>query len=137
MFDLPNVVKACGGRGMGGRLTREGGDFFDRVPEGADLYILKFILHDWDDERSVKILRNVRAAMAEGARVAVIEAVLPPTPVPHPAWLMDLNMLAITEGRERTAAEYGALFEAAGLVLQRVVDTASPLSVLIAAARPE
>lgn len=135
VFDLPEIVASCrGGQELSGRLTREGGDFFVSAPAGGDLYLLKFILHDWDDAHAIAILKNVRAAMREAGRVAVIETVLPPDLSPHPGWLMDLNMLAITEGRERTAREFADLFARAGLVLEREIATASPLSVLIAKA---
>jgi hypothetical protein len=102
------------------------------VPENGDLYVLKFILHDWDDQRAETILRRVREAARPGGRVAIIETVLPESPTEHPGWLMDLNMLVMTGGRERTAGQFAALLKRTRWELERVVPTASPLSVVIA-----
>jgi len=135
LFDLPEVVAQAEerlGADLDGRLAAVPGDFFRSVPPGADLYLLKLILHDWDDERGVAILRNVRAAAPEGARVAIVEAVLPERPNDHAGWWWDLQMLVMTGGRERSRDEYAALLRAAGWRLERVVDTASPLSVVLA-----
>jgi hypothetical protein len=136
VFDLPEVIdrhRVEQADDAGGRLTAVGGDFFERVPEGADLYLLKFILHDWDDERAVAILRRVREAVAPDGRLALVETVLPETLAEHPGWLLDLNMLVITGGRERTASEFTTLLDAAGWQLERVTPTESPLSVILAA----
>ncbi len=135
IFDLPRVVEAAQegwqGTDEATRLSAVGGDFFDAVPEGGDLYLLKFILHDWDDARSIQILRNIRTAIRPGGRVAVIEMVLPDSIAPHPGWLMDLNMLVMTGGRERRAAQYQTLFDAAGFTTERVIPTASPMSIIL------
>ncbi|MDB5365614.1 MAG: methylase involved in ubiquinone/menaquinone biosynthesis [Rhodospirillales bacterium] len=134
VYDLPDVAAECMSRiemdGLGDRLSAAGGDFFREVPVGADLYLLKFILHDWDDARSAVLLANIRRAIAADGRVVIVEMLLPPTPVPHPGWMMDLNMLAMTGGRERTEAEYRHLLAAAGLHLESVTPTASPVAVL-------
>jgi hypothetical protein len=119
---------------FGDRLTGVAGDFFEAVPEGGDLYLMKFILHDWDDKRAEAILRRVRAAVRPAGWVAIVETVLPESPVKHPGWLMDLNMMAITGGQERTASAYATLLERARWRLERVVPTRSPLSVLLASA---
>lgn len=136
VFDLPEVVAQVEDEDLGadldGRLAAVAGDFFDAVPPGADLYLLKLILHDWDDEHAVAILRTVRAAAPEGARVAIVEAVLPERPDDHAGWWWDLQMLVMTGGRERSRDAYAALLQAAGWRLERVVDTASPLSVVLA-----
>jgi hypothetical protein len=133
VLDLPEVVAGLPApNGLGDRLTGVGGDFFDAVPAGGDLYLLKFILHDWDDERAETILRRVREAVRPDGRLAVIETVLPDAPVDHPGWLMDLNMLVMTGGRERTADIYAAILRRAGWSIEDVVPTASPLSVVMA-----
>jgi hypothetical protein len=137
LFDLPEVIdgwRAEDPSDLDGRLTRVAGDFFDAVPAGGDLYLLKFILHDWDDERAGAILRRVRDAAVPGSRLAIVEMVLPDEPTEHPGWLMDLNMLVLTGGRERTAQAFGRLLEGTGWRLERAVPTESPLSVLLAAA---
>ena len=119
LFDLPEVIdgwRADGGNELEGRLTAAAGDFFHAVPEGGDLYLLKFILHDWDDQRAEAILRRVRDAVGPGGRLAIIEMVLPDLPTEHPGWLMDLNMLALTGGRERTRRAFETLVERGGMV---------------------
>jgi hypothetical protein len=134
VFDEPAVAAKApaliAAGGVAGRCAAEGGDFFASVPEGGDAYVLKFILHDWDDERAVTILKNIRRAMTDDAKVLVIEAVVPPGNAPDFSKLIDLHMLIMTGGRERTEAEYAALFARAGLRLARVVQTASPMSVV-------
>jgi len=137
LFDLP--ATAAEGKAMWAdaaeapRLTAIGGDFFASVPAGGDLYLLKFILHDWTDQQSIAILRNIRAAMKPDGTVAIIEMVLPDDPaIRHPGRFMDLNMLVMTGGRERSANDYAALLEAAGLTLRSVTPTPSPMSVITA-----
>jgi hypothetical protein len=136
LYDLPTVAeKAAAGdyvRRHDGRLRAVGGDFFKEVPVG-DLYLLRFILHDWDDARSVQILSNIRKEIAPNGRLVVIEMVLPGPNEPHVGPLMDLNMMVMTGGLERTEADFAALFDKAGFRLQRRVATASPFSVLEAA----
>lgn len=111
-------------QGVADRCDVVTGDFFESVPEGSDVYLLKSVLHDWDDERCVTILRNCRAAMHPGARVAVVEFVLPDRlaadPGQLPAVLLDLIMLAYAGGKERTESEFRALLERAGLRLERI-----------------
>lgn len=109
------------------------GDFLATVPARGDLYLLKFILHDWPDRECVTILRNIRRAMAPGARLAVIEVLLPSEPVPHFSWLLDLNMMMITGGRERRADQYRDLLAESGFRLVRSTPTQSVLSVIEAA----
>lgn len=135
VFDLPDTVAAgpalWAGSPEADRLQAVGGNFFESVPEGGDLYLLKFILHDWDDERAAAILMNVRRAILPEGRLAIMETVLPDEPgAPHPGWLMDLNMLVMTGGRERSAKDYQALLEAAGFRMTRVTPTESPMSVI-------
>jgi O-methyltransferase len=106
------------------------GDFFAAVPAGADLHVLKFILHDWNDEESVRLLRRCRAAIAPTGRVLLIEMLVPEENRPDFVQVMDLNMLVMTGGMERTAAEYGELFARAGFRLSNVVATASPFHLI-------
>jgi hypothetical protein len=127
VFDLPEVVTGAGdelaARGVRDRCEVVGGDFFAEVPKGSDLYVLQSIVHDWDDDSAVRILRRVRDAMEPGARVLLLEAVVPPTGVVHPAKYADLLMLVLTgRGRERTLEEYRTLATRAGLRLERVVS---------------
>ncbi|MCF6228052.1 MAG: methyltransferase domain-containing protein, partial [Planctomycetes bacterium] len=129
LFDLPAVVE--GATDVGERITCEGGDFFEGVTAGGDCYILKHIIHDWSDEQSIKILSNIANSMADGGKVLLVESVMPDSPEPHPAKFMDMNMLAMTEGGcERTETEYAALFEKAGLKLQAIHPTPSPMSII-------
>ncbi|GAB3240925.1 acetylserotonin O-methyltransferase [Mycolicibacterium hippocampi] len=118
VFDLPHVVpdaaEAARSDGLLDRFTAFGGDFFESVPS-ADLYVLKYILHDWDDESCIRILKNCRASLEEGGRIVVIDYLVGELGAPGPAPLMDLNMLVMTGGRERDTAEFDALFESAGL----------------------
>ena len=133
LFDLPHVVEgaraALGAAGLAPRCEVIAGDFFQRVPEG-DIHLLKHVLHDWDDEQALTILRNVAAAMRPGGRVLLVEMVVPEDDQPSIAPLMDLNMLVLVPGRERTRTEYASLLAGAGLRLQRVIDTRSPFQVL-------
>lgn len=112
------------------RIRTESGDFFRAVPAGADLYLLKFILHDWDDDRAAAILANIRKAIAPEGHLIVVEIVLPPGNEPHVGPLIDLNMMVMTGGVERTEEEYAKLLARAGFRLERVVATRSPFSVI-------
>ena len=103
------------------------GDFFERVPEGADCYVMANVLHDWDDTRSIEILGNCRRAMTDGAKVLIVERLIPEDGSdPVPTLLSDINMLVITGGQERTNAEYGNLLESAGLKLGNIQPVAAP-----------
>jgi O-methyltransferase domain/Dimerisation domain len=134
LFDLPDVVKGAGpilkNAGVSTRVTCQGGSFFEGVPAGGDTYLLKLILHDWNDDECVAILSACRKAMAPGGRIVVLEMLITTEGPPSPAPLMDLNMLVMLTGRERTSDEYGALFARAGLTLSRVVPTHSPFAVI-------
>jgi O-methyltransferase/methyltransferase family protein len=136
VFDRPNVVGAAAvaaaRRGLTDRIDVVGGDFFQAVPP-ADLYLLKMILHDWDDDRSVQILENCRAAMNPGGRIAIVEMIVGEPSDPGQAALIDMNMLAVVPGQERSLAEYDALLSAAGLQRTAVVPTRSAQSVIEAA----
>lgn len=131
LFDLPGVVEGADASALGDRIQREGGDFFKAVPAGADCYTLKHIIHDWSDDQSVTILKNIAEVMDPNGRVLVVETVMPETPEPHPAKFMDVNMLAMTEGGcERTEKEYAELLGKAGLKLKAVHPTPSPTSII-------
>lgn len=124
LFDRPEVVADS-------TLPAEGGDFFTAVPGGADAYLLSRVVHDWDDADAVAVLRNCRRAMSADATLLIVEAVLPVRAVDEPAVVrMDLHMLALLHGRERTTVEYAALLADAGLVLASVVPTSAGVHVL-------
>ncbi len=135
LFDLPHVVQGAVDRlqreGMTDRCSVVGGDFFDSIPDGADAYAMKFIIHDWDDDRAIRVLRNCRRVMRAHARILVIERVLSAGDEADFGKFSDLQMLVFSpSGRERTEAEFRALYNAAGLRLTRVVPTTSPLSII-------
>jgi hypothetical protein len=135
LFDLPRVVERgrvfLAEQGLAGRCRTEVGSFFDAVPAGADAYFMKHIIHDWDDDDCVRLLGNVRKAMADHAKLVVCEKVVPPGNGPSVAKTMDLVMLVMTDGgRERSEQEYDALFARADLRLRRVVPTRSDNSIL-------
>ena len=106
------------------------GDFFEAVPGGADLHLLKQIVHDWDDQRATRVLQNCHRALAQAGKLLLVEMVVPPDNRPSPAQAMDLNMLVILGGRERTEEEYRHLLQATGFRLERVIPTHSPFSVI-------
>jgi hypothetical protein len=138
LFDRPGVIPAVEERmraeGVADRCELVAGDFFQSVPEGADCYLLSRVIHDWDDDDSVRILSRVRDAMPAGSRLLLVESLLPERVADQPlAVRMDVNMFMLfTEAHERTEAEYRRLLERAGLQLDRVHPTRSPagLSVL-------
>jgi hypothetical protein len=133
LFDTPQVVEGASAllerEGVPERVERVAGDFFASVP-AADAYIMKHIIHDWDDDRSVKILSNIREAMEPGAKVLIVETVVPEGDGPHYSKLLDLEMLASPGGAERTAEEYASLLARAGLRLTRITPTRSPFSII-------
>jgi hypothetical protein len=139
LFDRPATVAGAGallqGAGVGDRCAVVGGSFFEAVPAGGDLYVLKSVLHDWDDDRAAAILRTCRRAMGPAGRLLLIERVLPPGNAPSPGRWMDLNMLVAAGGRERTEAEYRSLLAGAGFEATRVVPTTAEVSLLEATPR--
>ncbi len=134
LFDQPHVVATAAAvldqAGVAGRCEVVEGNFFDAVPAGGDAYLLKSILHDWDDASAGRILRSCRAAMADTGRLCVVDRVIRPGNDPDPAKYMDLIMLVMLGGRERTADEFGRLFAEAGFRLTRIVPASSGLSVV-------
>jgi SAM-dependent methyltransferase len=134
LFDLPHVIATAGesvaAQGISGRCELRSGDFFKAVPEGADLHLLKHIIHDWDDERATQLLRNCHRSLAPGGTLLLVEMVIPPNNQPSPAQALDLNMLVVVGGRERTEEEYQRLLSGAGFRMLRVIPTHSPFSVI-------
>lgn len=138
LFDLPQVVATAApvlhAAGVGGRCEVVAGDFFQGVPEGGDGYVLKGVLHDWDDAAAVAILRACHRAIVPGGAVMVIERLVAPPNEGADAKFSDLNMLVLPGGRERTQDEFEALLAAAGFRLSQVVATGTRMSVLEAVA---
>ncbi|WP_405652078.1 methyltransferase [Streptomyces sp. RK9] len=134
VFDLPHVVAAAHATlsraGVADRVDTRGGDFFQAVPEGADAYLACFILHDWNDEQGTRILERVHEAAAPGARLLLVETVLGHGPAPEIATLLDLTMMGMLDGRERTLENWRALLAGAGFRLTRTVETAGPMCVV-------
>jgi O-methyltransferase domain len=135
LFDLPEVVAGAFEAGhisrFKDRVDIEAGSFFECAPAACDAYLLKHIIHDWDDDRACRILSLIREQMNPEARVLLCELVVPDEPGPSPAKALDIEMLALTPGgRERTAAEFSRLLARSGLRLTRVIPTQSPLSVI-------
>lgn len=134
LYDLPHVVERANSRvqsaGLTDRVHLIAGDFFAEIPPGADAYMLRHIIHDWDDERAIQILQNIHRALREDGRLLVIESVIAPGNAPDFAKLLDLTMMVIPGGRERTEDEYRRLLGKAGFQLARIVPTASSVSVI-------
>lgn len=136
--DMPGVV--AGARAslaqsaLAERCDAADCDFFAAVPSGGDCYVMKHIIHDWKDEQALAILRNVRSAIADGGKVVLVECVLDDSPAPHPAKLLDIEMMALVGGKERTADEFAALLAAAGFRMERVIPTKSPVALIEATA---
>jgi SAM-dependent methyltransferase len=132
LFDLPPVIERARPAlaRLGDRCEAVAGDFFDSVPAGHDAYVLSHIIHDWDEERALTVLRNCHEAMGPNGRLLLVESVVPPGDEPHPAKMLDMLMLVCTGGMERTEDEYADLLGRAGFRLMRVIPTASPVSVI-------
>jgi SAM-dependent methyltransferase len=136
LYDQPQVVAAAEASGFVStpgireRCELVGGSFFDGVPVGADAYLMKYIIHDWDDAKSARILGHCREAMAPDGRVLVVDRVIAQGNGPDWSKWLDINMLVGPGGQERTLAEFDALFASSGLRLTRVHPTQGPLSVL-------
>ena len=135
LFDLDHVIAGARKRieasGVADRLETRSGDFFKAMLPSGDGYVMKHIIHDWDDERAAAILRNIRTAMgSRKGRVVLLESVIAPGNAPDFGKIIDIEMMAMPGGRERTEAEFRALFEKAGFRLTKIVPTQSPLSVV-------
>lgn len=134
LFDAEPVIREATSllaeHGVADRCETVGGDFFQTAPAGGDGYILKHIIHDWNDEQCVTILTHCREGIVPGGKVIVVEMVVPDSNEPSISKLLDLAMLANLPGQERTADEYGILFQKVGFALTRIVPTMSPYSIL-------
>jgi len=134
LFDVPDASQAARQRleaaGVHLRSDVQGGDFFTSVPAGGDVYVLKKVIHDWNDERASTILQNCRAVMPPRGRLLLIELIISAGNEPSFAKMLDLLMLTHVGGRERTEDEYRSLLRSSGFRLQRVISTASPVSVM-------
>ena len=133
VIDLPKVAdrarQALAANGLGARAEAIAGDFFVDVPEG-DVYLLKQILHDWNDDQCRTILANCARRLTAGGRIYIIEMVIPDDNSPSLASLMDLNMMVMLPGRERALKEYKTLLDASGLKFERVLTTHSPFQII-------
>lgn len=138
VFDAPHVVSGARNTfhefGVVDRASIAGGDFFHEVPSGHDAYLLKHIIHDWNDANCQRILQAIRTACAAGTTLLIFEMVIPPGDQPHPGKLLDLEMLVVASGQERTESEYAQLLATRGFKLERIVALPSPLSVVEAIA---
>lgn len=134
LFDLPFVIEGAKEmlqkEDVSDRVELTSGDFFESVPVDADAYMMKHIIHDWDDESSIKILQNIRSAMNEKGKVLIIEMVVPEGNEPHPSKALDILMLVMEGGKERTKDEYRKLLDATGFKLTRIISTKSPYSLI-------
>ena len=134
LFDAPEVIEGARPRietaGLADRCETVSGDFFQAVPAGGEAYVMKWIIHDWDDEKATTILRNCRNQMQPNGRVIVVDAVVPEGDAPDFSKLFDLNMLVMTGGKERTAKEFEKLLAGAGFKLLRVIPTDLPVSII-------
>ena len=134
LMDLGPVIehakRQLAGAGLTNRCEFVAGDFFQAVPAGGDAYILSTVICNWDEERAIIILKNCHRAMTKGSKLLLVEIVLPPGDAPSPGKMLDLQMMIITGGRDRTEAEYRTLLEAAGFTLAQVVPTPSERSVI-------
>jgi O-methyltransferase/methyltransferase family protein len=136
LFDRPNVIEHARVAPflrqpkLAGRVRFVAGDVFESVPSGADACVMKYVLHDWTDDQCVTILNNCRAAMPKRGRVLVVDTVIESGNRPQWGKLLDITMLVVTGGRERTREEFTRLFERAGLRVKRVIPTKCPLSIV-------
>lgn len=133
LCDVPAVAAAASeirGTPLADRCGFVGADIFKSVPVGGDVYILKAIVHDWSDEQGIRILRNCRQGIRDGGKILLIEWVLKPSNEPDFGKLLDLNMLVVLPGRERTEAEFRDLYDAAGFRLTRIISTTAGVSII-------
>lgn len=134
LFDLPSVVERARVHiesvGLKDRCQVVAGNFFETVPPGADAYLMRHIIHDWDDEKSLTILRHCRRALGQGGKLLVVEGVVPPGNEPSVSKFFDLAMLVLPGGMERTEEEYRQLFQAASFRMLRIVPTRTWVSII-------
>jgi hypothetical protein len=134
IFDRPGVLARTQANleaaGLAQRCQLVAGNFFESVPAGADAYLLRHIIHDWDDAQSLTILRHCRTAMGGGGKLLVIEGIVPAGNAPSVSKFFDLAMMVLPGGMERTEEEYRRLFDASGFTLTRIVPTSTWISVI-------
>jgi len=134
LFEIPPVLEGAPAMlesyGVSDRVELIAGDFTESIPVKADIYLLKHIIHDWYDDKNEKILRNIRDVMPEGAKVLIIDSVVPPPGEPHFSKFLDLEMLMLPGGMERTAEEFETLLTKSGFKLTRIIPTPSPISIV-------
>jgi len=134
LFDADEVIQGARPKleaaGVAERCETVAGDFFKSVPAGGDAYIMKWIIHDWNDEKAITILRNCRNQMSQSDKLIVVDCVVPETDEPNFSKFIDLNMLVMTGGKERTAKEFDQLLGAAGFKLLRVIPTDLPTAIV-------
>ena len=136
LHDLPHVIESAGpalaAAGVSDRVECVGGDFFESVPADGDAYLLSVVLHDWDDADCVRILSSIRRAIPEHGRLLILENVIPDGNEPHLGKVIDMIMMTMLNGTERTRSEYAALLSDAGFTLDEVVATQAPTSLIVA-----
>ncbi len=134
LFDQPHVIagaeQSIKAAGLAERCQLVGGDFFESVVTGADVYILSAIIHNWDDNHSLTIFKNCQRAMAENGKLLILEMVIPSGNEPHVGKFLDVQMLLTIGGRERTETEYRALLAKAGFKVTKITPTLSQFSVI-------
>jgi hypothetical protein len=135
LFDLPHVAAAAQAAGVASeRLRVQAGDFFSDALPSADCYLIMQVIHDWDDTKAARILASIRKAAKTGARLLVIECIVPEDSKPSWTKMLDLQMLTLLSGKERTQSEYSDLLRAAGFRLDRAIDVGLSTSILEAVA---
>jgi hypothetical protein len=138
VFDTASTIERAkeqlGNNAQGRRFSYAAGDFFTSVPQGAEAYLLCGVIHDWDDNHAITILRNCRSAMTRNSRVLLVDVIVPDEGLASFSKFLDLNMLVMNGGRERTKAEFCALLNAAGYRPTRIIPTAAPQSIIEATA---
>jgi len=134
LFDAPRVIEGARAKieaaGLADRCETVAGDFFKSVPAGGDAYIMKWIIHDWNDELAASILKNCRAKIPANGKLILVDSVVPDTDEPHFSKFIDLNMLVMTGGKERTEKEFERLLDPADFKLLRVIPTDLPTAII-------
>ncbi len=134
LFDLPSVIEGAGRllkkEGVEGRVDLISGSFFDSIPGQADAYMMKHIIHDWDDEHCKKILTNIRRVIGNNGKLLILEMVVPEGNQPSPAKVLDIQMLLTAGGKERTEDEFRKLLQDAGFNLAGIIPTQSPMCII-------
>jgi hypothetical protein len=138
VYDAPQVVEKSreilAAKGLSDRCEAVGGDFFESVPAGGDVYSMRWILHDWEDQKSLRILENIKKVLPAGGKLLLAEAVVPETSEQHYSKFFDVLMMIMTGGRERTETEWRELLGKAGYKIDRIIPTESFLSIIEASA---